>query len=104
MGITGLFLLAICLIRLTALILQSRTRVIAGDSGSGEPLCFPAESFEMRSANLPVPSAARPRRSIWPAWRHVSRLAFNPVVRLHRSCQFAVRPATFEATTLIAAG
>ena len=104
MGITGLLLLAIGLIRLTASMLQSRTQVIACDSGSGQPLCCLAESFGMRTANLPVPSAAGPRRWIWRAWWRVSRMVFTPVVWLRHSFQFALQPATFEAIALTTSG
>ena len=104
MGMTGLLLLAFCLIGLAAFMLRCRDRVAVRVTNSGQQICCPPELVSVRAMIQPVSSATGPPWWIRHARLRVSRIVFNHSVRLWPLFQTALLLAAPEATALITAG
>lgn len=101
MGLTGLLLLAFCLVGFATPMLRSRTRIAVRFTDSGQQICCPTELVDVHAVIRPVPSAAGPQRWFWPVWRWVSGFALSLSVWLRPFFQTALVLATLEATDLI---
>ena len=74
MGITGLLLLAFCLVGFAAAMLQCPTRVAVRCASSGQQICCPTELVDLHAVILPVPSATGPPRWAVGSWHWPNHL------------------------------
>jgi len=100
MGLTGLLLLAFCLISYVAATLHCSVRVAVRCASSGRQICCPPEFVALRSVFGSVPFSTGPPRWFWPVRRWMSRIDLNLSVRLRPFFQSALLLATFQATLL----
>ncbi|RLT10875.1 MAG: hypothetical protein DWI22_02780 [Planctomycetota bacterium] len=100
MGLTGLLLLAFCLVGFAAGMLRCRTRIAVRCARSGQQICCPTELVDLHALIRPVPSLTGPTRCAKPAWRWLSGFALNLSVRLRPFFQTALLFATLEATLI----
>jgi hypothetical protein len=104
MGMTGLLLLAFCLVGFAAFMLRCRNRVVVRVATSGQQICCPTEFVSVHAMIQPVSSATGPPLWIRPARLRVFRIAFNHSVRLWPLFQTALLLANPETTALVTAG
>ena len=89
MGLTGLFLLAFCLMSCVVATLHCSARVAVRCTGSGRQVCCRQELIKLRMEFGSVPSSTGPPRWLWPV-RRVSRIAPNHALRLRPFFQTAL--------------
>ena len=99
MGITGLLLLAFCLMSCVAATLHCSARVAVRCTDSGQQICCRQELVELRMEFGSVSTSTGPPRWLWPV-RRVSRIAPDLNVRLRPYFQTALPLATFQAASL----
>lgn len=77
MGLTGLLLLALCVVGFAAAMLRCRAQAVVRSASSGQQDCCPTELVDLRAVLRPSPSVTGPPRWFWPVLRWVSCIALN---------------------------
>ena len=104
MGLTGLLLLAFCLLGFAASMLQVHAQAVARDACSDQQSGCPIERVELRSTFWSAPYATGPPRWFWPVQRWLFLNTLNHSVGLCPVSQAALPSTTLEATALVTVG